>query len=249
MEKEQGRESPQLYFKPINEGLGFHPFSDGLPYAPVSKKSRSNGVGATAAGTPLFAKTLPKIAPAPKPEPTPQSLGLGVGNIPVASAVLAPAAAPAPQPQNSLPTVAEVLSQASTYGMGYVTRRILAHLLDTGLNLGLCAAGLSAVMLKQDLSPDLLLSPGVALGAVLFVLFFNWSLIASQEIAFGTSFGKRMFGLAIPGGTTTLIFRSILFLPSIGLCGLGLLWSLFDGQKRCWHDLATGVQPQRIAKN
>ena len=28
---------PELKFSPITEGLGFHPFSDGLPYAPVTK--------------------------------------------------------------------------------------------------------------------------------------------------------------------------------------------------------------------
>lgn len=81
------KESEQLNFKAINSGLGFHPFSDGLPYAPVSKSpskpGTSNqlghssssvlganllgGAGAVAAGPPQFAGTGTKASLGIKP--------------------------------------------------------------------------------------------------------------------------------------------------------------------------------------
>src|ERR1700687_3561817 len=87
---EQG--GKRIDFKPITQGLGFHPFSDGLPYAPVSKaaqrpqatphtplsremarelaKEFAAGAGAISAGQPGFAYpprvTVPVASPAPK---------------------------------------------------------------------------------------------------------------------------------------------------------------------------------------
>ena len=68
--------SKKIQFKPLHEGMGFHPFSDGLPYAPASKTSASipqksqpnsqpqvsmNGTGAMAAGRPQFTtRTAPQ---------------------------------------------------------------------------------------------------------------------------------------------------------------------------------------------
>ncbi|OFZ78496.1 MAG: hypothetical protein A2583_05405 [Bdellovibrionales bacterium RIFOXYD1_FULL_53_11] len=49
----------EIKFVPLTDGLGFHPFSDGLPYAPVSKPripGTSHGTGAVAAGKPVFLK-------------------------------------------------------------------------------------------------------------------------------------------------------------------------------------------------
>ncbi|MEO5971600.1 MAG: hypothetical protein ABIQ95_16870, partial [Bdellovibrionia bacterium] len=52
-------------FQPVTEGLGFHPFSDGLPYAPMGKNPKASatsklllstsGAGAIAAGPPRVA--------------------------------------------------------------------------------------------------------------------------------------------------------------------------------------------------
>ena len=60
-------EKGKIQFKPLHEGMGFHPFSDGLPYAPESKSKYSNGAGANAAGRPQFATPStsgPALAPA-----------------------------------------------------------------------------------------------------------------------------------------------------------------------------------------
>src|SRR5690242_3135020 len=55
----QSKDRPtEILFRPLTEGLGFHPFSDGLPYAPLVKGpkfSTSHGSGATAAGSPRMA--------------------------------------------------------------------------------------------------------------------------------------------------------------------------------------------------
>ncbi len=42
--KTQAHPDLKLTFKPITDGLGFHPFSDGLPYAPVVQKKRNPSV-------------------------------------------------------------------------------------------------------------------------------------------------------------------------------------------------------------
>ena len=52
-------EKEKIKFKPLHEGMGFHPFSDGLPYAPESKAKYQNGAGATVAGRPQFATSIP----------------------------------------------------------------------------------------------------------------------------------------------------------------------------------------------
>src|SRR4051794_4608019 len=57
--KKASTEPSELNFKLVTEGLGFHPFSDGLPYPPVAKMHRVTNTmvaiaGATMAGTPRF---------------------------------------------------------------------------------------------------------------------------------------------------------------------------------------------------
>jgi hypothetical protein len=65
-------EKNKIQFKPLHEGMGFHPFSDGLPYAPESKSKYSSGSGATSAGRPQFANPAlsgPALAPATSSHP------------------------------------------------------------------------------------------------------------------------------------------------------------------------------------
>ena len=127
-------------------------------------------------------------------------------------------------------------------------KRAFAYLLDSAFNLALCAAALSAALWKQDLSPELLLNPGVILVASLFLGVFNWAITTAQEVAFGTSIGKRVFGLGIQASASAIFLRSFFFLPSLFFAGIGLIWSFFDKRKRCWHDLVVDVQPQEIAR-
>jgi hypothetical protein len=249
-----------LDFKPINSGLGFHPFSDGLPYAPVSKtvasspsatpvtnaqiKQRLNtGVGAMAAGSPSF--SFPRISvPVAPPQPIQPAA-------PGKPAIASPARPTTVVKSSVAPTVEEALSELDKtpkFGFVYLTKRIMAYVLDTGLNIGLCAGGLALVLIRQQLDPKMLLNPGIAMISVVFLLVFNWALIAAQEIAFGTTLGKRAFGLVLRGSASALFLRAFFFVPSVGFCATGLLWGLVDRKKRCWHDLAVNLQPEEIAK-
>jgi hypothetical protein len=134
------------------------------------------------------------------------------------------------------------------YGIGYLFKRAFAYTLDTAFNLALCLAALSAALWKQDLSPELLITPGIVLVACLFLGVFSWAITTAQEVAFGTTIGKRVFGLALQGSTSAIFLRAFFFLPSLCFGGIGLVWSLFDRRKRCWHDLVVDLQPLEIAR-
>lgn len=254
---EKGRKG--IDFKPITQGLGFHPFSDGLPYAPVSKsvarpqatphtpsREPSVGTGAVSAGKADFVYPAPRV------------------NVPVASPV-APKVSPQPQVQAHKPAAAKTAAKATakhtvittptaqafgepTFGYVYLLKRVLAYTLDTALNTSLLATGLSFALLNEDMNPDLLMNPGIVMISILFFTLFNWALVTAQEIAFGTTIGKRIFGLMVQGSTSAIFLRAFFFLPSIGFCGIGLLWSLFDRRKRCWHDVVVNVQPIEVAR-
>ncbi len=217
----ENKNIPELEFRPLTSGLGFHPFSNGLPYAPVTKapvaqKKIRSGTGATVAGPPVFTKNLPKIS------------------VPVAQ--LPSSSQPAQEFESSL-----VLP--TSFGFGYLFARILAYVIDSSINLVVCGIALGVVLRKQNISPELLLSPGIAAMLAVFLFVFNWALIAAQEIAFGTSVGKRMLGLGLKGSTSAVFLRSFFFLFSTGFFGLGLIGALFSPAKRCWHDSALNLQP------
>jgi len=98
------------------------------------------------------------------------------------------------------------------------------------------------------MSPELLINPGIVLIAGLFLAFFNWAITTAEEVAFGTSIGKRLFGLAIQGSASAIFLRAFFFLPSTCFGGIGILWALFDRRRRCWHDLVVDLQPIEIAR-
>lgn len=227
---------PELNFTPITDGLGFHPFSDGLPYAPVSKTATSKvaptpkpmaplspmGTGAVAAGTPRF--SVPQVS--------------------VPRVSVPQASQPQPQAQAPAPT----LQVDERYGFVYSFKRIFAFAIDWALNISLCLTALSFALVRQDIEPTALMAPEVLLLAVLFVLTFSWALVTAQEVAFGTSVGKRIFRMSLRGGPAAIFLRAFFFLPSVGFCGIGLLWAVFDRRRRCWHDLAADLQPQELAR-
>jgi hypothetical protein len=258
------KSTPPLQFKAVNEGLGFHPFSDGLPYAPVLKKRRDaapsdfdsprKGSGATVAGpisvSPAITRPAPRVkvpvatqadaslkqtaTPAPGP-----AIGVPVSYRP-AAAPAAPIAKASPQP-----SAGEI--PAPRYGLVYVAKRVLAYALDSALNLTAVVSALSFVLVRNDVAPEALVSSGVLLLTLVFLAFFNWAVITAQEIAFGTSIGKRICGLALRGSASAVFLRAFFFLPSAGFAGLGLIWALFNRDRRCWHDVAVDLQPQEVA--
>ncbi|HCM38860.1 MAG: hypothetical protein A2Z97_01765 [Bdellovibrionales bacterium GWB1_52_6] len=206
----------EIQFKPLHEGLGFHPFSEGLPYSPSSKAKKTNLHQSGLGAVSAGAPTFARTLP------------------PIAS-IAAPAELQRPAP---------VPASAHSKGFGYVFIRTAAYLFDTSVNFVLCSAALGWVLWKQNIQPELFLTPEMGAALLVFIFFFSWALTTAQEIAFGASAGKRLFGLTLPGSAILLLLRSVLFLIGTLFCGFGLLWALFDRDRRCWHDLAVGVQPE-----
>lgn len=263
---------PKLSFQPLSEGLGFHPFSDGLPYAPIAKSpngkhSSATGTGAVAAGRPVYAQSSGAAAitamdagavPANPAPYSPSRSYVPRVSVPVASQAQLPQRSlqgPAPataqaQPAGNVSRAAPTggLAIDASFGFGYLFKRMLAYLLDSSFNLALCGGALSAALWKQDMSPELLLNPGVVLVASLFLAVFNWAITTAQEVAFGTSLGKRVFGLVLDGTTSAIFLRAFFFLPSACFGGIGLIWSLFDRRRRCWHDMVVDLQPIELAR-
>lgn len=244
MEKEKSRGEP-IEFKPLSTGLGFHPFSNGLPYTPrngtppattpTDRPDYRNGAGATAAGAPRFVpppkRTMPPVSPtATMPQQAPKTL-MQQPSIAVAS-------------QKSISPETE-----ARYGFGYLLSRCLAYSIDLVLNtfitfIALCFAfgGFRYSTLRVLMTPEMMIL------ASLGIIVLNWTLITAQELLFHTTFGKKVFGLELPGRPTQILLRAVLFVPSTMCFGLGVLWALFDSKRACWHDRASNLQPTQLAK-
>jgi uncharacterized RDD family membrane protein YckC len=69
----------------------------------------------------------------------------------------------------------------------------------------------------------------------------------------GQTLGMRAWRLRVVrlDGTTVSAWRALLrfavALFSVGVAGLGVLWALFDAQRRTWHDIAAGTMVIRNA--
>ena len=238
----------EINFKPLTDGLGFHPFADGLPYAPASKSTptKPSGTGAVAAGRPQFA--YPAGPGVTNRAPTPTSV---LPSMPIDGT--------AEKIRRELESIqAQRLDQARAaaarkqdaqaqlvlhYGLDYSFQRAFAYLLDSAFNLSICASVLSTALLSTDLENLRDLSPLAVISVAVFLFACNWALLAAQEVAFGTTIGKRIFGLRLRGTGFECFVRALFFLPSLLFGGLGIGMSIFDGRKRCWHDRMTKLQP------
>ncbi len=234
-----------LDFKPLTDGLGFHPFADGLPYAPVRKTQAplpeaqpQQGTGAVSAGHARFATQLPRVPVARVSVPVASSLPLQE------SAIQARNPLPAAPEKSGVPAPGSQPMQS----WAYLPKRLLAYSLDSAFNMGLCAVAFGGALWKQGIPPESLLSPGTVVLFTLFLLGFNWAILTAQEVAFGTSLFKRLFGLELDGSATAIFLRAFFFLPSLGFCGVGLLWAGLDRRRRCWHDLVVNLQPVETAR-
>jgi hypothetical protein len=224
MEKEK-----EIQFKALTPGLGFHPFSNGLPYTPPPNKVQdkiqekapslpstfSGGSGAYTAGRPSF--VYPKAQNVTKP-------------------VVQPALTkPLLQPEQHL-------------GFEYLLKRVLAFFVDSFLNILLSSAILGFCLWSQSNNFDFMMNTGVLLISGCFLIFFNWAMITSQEILFRTSIGKKLFGLRLQGSLGAILGRAVLLIPSAAFFGLGVIWALFSEKKTTWYDAATGIQPLEVAE-
>jgi uncharacterized RDD family membrane protein YckC len=129
------------------------------------------------------------------------------------------------------------------YGLGYSFERAFAFLLDSAFNLSICASILSTALISTDIDRLETLTSGASIAVGIFLFLCNWALIAAQEVAFGTTIGKRIFGLRLNGSGLECFIRSVFFIFSLLFGGLGILMALFDSKKRCWHDRMTQLQP------
>lgn len=223
-------ENNKVFFRPLTEGLGFHPFSDGLPYAPVAKAP------------------LPKVI---KPGATKASSPMGVG----AESAGPPRFASSPKSveiqKQVFPQVTKMSAQESKNlktedkkGVGYLVRRSIAYLIDLSVNTAIFGILLNIWLFMQpDTSPDIFLNFKVLLKGMVLLSLFNWVLLAFQEVLFGSSFGKRVFHFKLGGSKAARLFRSFTFLPSSLFFGLGLTYGLFNSKKQCLHDALFGIQP------
>ena len=220
-----------------------------LPIGPMP--DFNSGAGAMSAGPASF--TLPSRPSVPM---SPQS-GARRVSVPVAIGNSISVYPPSVQVQNKASNTqlpGTHLSEEfraeleSGFSVIYLLKRTTAYVLDTLFNTGLCAGTFGFALWKQGISPETLIGPGMIFLFVLFLLTFNWAIMTAQEMAFGTTLGKRIFGLALEGSASAIFLRAFFFLPSAGFCGVGLLWAFFDRRKRCWHDLVVNLQPIEIAR-
>jgi uncharacterized RDD family membrane protein YckC len=64
----------------------------------------------------------------------------------------------------------------------------------------------------------------------------------------GQTIGMRPWRLKVlamdgrPAALPALCLRYVVATLSVLALGIGMLWSLFDEQRRCWHDMATGTR-------
>lgn len=228
--------SGEINFRPLTEGLGFQPFSDGLPYAPLQK-------------TPTSAGSLPARAPA-MPNPM-----MGTGAVAAGPARLAktlPAGGPSQQARvhrteevAATPRSADEpqdAQQESQPGLLYVFQRVMAYTLDVFIVGIIFLAAVSAMVNYRLIGSEVLMNEEALLLGGLSFLILNWFLITFQEVFLGSSIGKRLFRLGLPGGALRILWRAILFVP-FSLLGVGLIWGLFSSRKSCLHDQLSGIQP------
>lgn len=153
----------------------------------------------------------------------------------------------APEPASDVP-VLETQPFQQSLGHLYLCKRMFAFVLDCAFNTSLCFGALFLASTQLGIDPSRLWTMDMAPMLVAFLLFFNWSVIAAQEIAFYTSVGKKMMGLMIEGTPSALFLRAFFFWVSVGAAGLGLILALFHPKKRTLHDSLVDVQPIEIAE-
>ncbi len=256
MNRENGeKENPPVRFETLTEGLGFHPFADGLPYAPAGKTTSpppSTGTGAMAAGRPQFIYPSPAVTAAAK-----TASRATLPNLPTLGSTVDETVDRIRRELETIQHDRVELARANAaqvsalqtgvrhaHGFGYVGERAFAFVLDSAFNLSICASILSTALLSTDLENLRTLSSTALASAGVFLFICNWALLAAQEVAFGTTIGKRIFGLRLNGSGFECFIRSLFFVPSLLFGGIGVFIAIFDARKRCWHDRMTKLQPE-----
>ena len=140
-----------------------------------------------------------------------------------------------------------VQSQPAPVGVIYVFQRLIAYCLDLGINLFLAVTGFCAILIIYQIKLDLISNPTGLMLILLFSIVFHWTLMTAQEVVFGTTIGKKLFRLKLVGSELRIVMRSLLFIPSLLLGGLGLLPAIFGSKHRGLHDSISGITPVNTA--
>ncbi len=236
----------EISFRPVTEGLGFHPFSDGLPYAPVVKSPRINP------SLPVV-QNLRAQANLSHP-PAPGMMPAGSGSVRVSSPGIV--SGPLIHPQTAfnfqklgLEPKPIVLTQNLSFGGFYLLKRVLAYTFDFAINSVLILGILFPWVLRQEFNLDIFSNASIFILLILLASMANWTFISLQEVILGTSIGKRIFGLVLKGSGTQRFLRALFFVPSAGFFGLGLFFMIFDPKKQGWHDRLVNLQPIELMQN
>ena len=222
----------KIQFKPLHEGMGFHPFSDGLPYAPESKNKYSSGTGAVSAGRPQFvAQKLSSSSSLgnSKPLGTARQLqGQAQGQLQGQNSLATPRInqpLPAAQRlQKTPPQIAAAVHPELMSDTGLLRRRFFAYLMDTIIHAGFwLAANLTALFFfKFQIDSEIIRDN--FLQFFLFFLTSQWMFIALQEMLFENSIGKVFFNLEFKRNHRSLLLRSVVFIAGVLFFGLGLFF-------------------------
>ena len=205
-------EKDKIKFRPLHEGMGFHPFSDGLPYAPESKTKYQNGVGANAAGRPQFVN--------------PSS------SLPNQSKTVVRTARQIQEQQNLLnsktPAQAPLRSSAKTAAsvneISLLRTRAFAYLMDSVIHSGFWLSTNLAAFFFFRFQVDSEILKDYSAQFLLFFLISQWLFIGLQEVLFGNSIGKVFFNLEFKRNHSSLFLRSFVFMVGLLALGAGLLY-------------------------
>lgn len=253
------KENDTMNFRPITEGLGFHPFSNGLPYEPSSKAGQSPSPN-SATKRPLPTSSAKSSHP-PKSMTLP--LGQSITNTGMSKERMSPKGVSAstsisttPLKERSLknltypsPAAAADNEKAKTevqVPTWVLVDRFVAYSIDLTLMTLVALSTISIGLFRANIDPMLFAKKEFILALGLYAFFFSWALITAQEIIFSTSIGKRMFRISIHGDPSKLFFRSVGFLLSISLFGLGLWSGFLSKRKLCFHDILSKIAPVRV---
>lgn len=232
----------ELDFKPITQGLGFHPFSDGLPYAPVSKTQQ------TQTQAPRLSGSVPPASSSVIPRASTALRGAGAVAAGRPQFVLPTPKTVNPAPSSVAPAVELLDSHEQVYGWTYLFKRVFAYAIDSAITFSVCFAALMYALEKTHGTAELEGAPALWFLGLMVGLAFHWFFITAQELIFKTTVGKRWMGLRLFGGASAIFVRAFFFVPSVLFCGLGVFWALLDRKKRCWHDLVADLAPTEIAR-
>jgi hypothetical protein len=127
-------------------------------------------------------------------------------------------------------------------------KRGVAYFLDTLLYWSLCSALLlvASVLLRVEISQ--FAAPEFVGLALAFLAVFSWSVIAAQEVVFGTTLGKRLFDLELQGSPFRILLRAIFFVLTFLIAPISAFLALRDPEHRALHDRISGIAPFESAR-